>query len=237
MDDVVSLPGVTYCPPWPRSKDLGQKSLLPALVRRTKLVGESLRPVWGPMDKCYPVTTQVGKGWGPPGCGALAWAPWVGTERRCSREGPPAAHSCESLSCLLLQRRRVKSEKKPASEAVPSKAKGGLNGAAPEGETDILSQREGETAGPGPAGKEVAEEEEVAGVPGWEVRRRVGYLECSRHRPTEKPRSTAGWRSWEGGQSWGDGAPKTPGPNCHPSGARGPTEPRGSSHGVSQEWV
>nr|XP_055184637.1 uncharacterized protein LOC129511718 isoform X5 [Nyctereutes procyonoides] len=192
MDDVVSLPGVTYCPPWPRSKDLGQKSLLPALVRRTKLVGESLRPVWGPMDKCYPVTTQ---------------------------------------------RRRVKSEKKPASEAVPSKAKGGLNGAAPEGETDILSQREGETAGPGPAGKEVAEEEEVAGVPGWEVRRRVGYLECSRHRPTEKPRSTAGWRSWEGGQSWGDGAPKTPGPNCHPSGARGPTEPRGSSHGVSQEWV
>lgn len=122
-------------------------------------------------------------------------------------------------------------------QAVPSKAKGGLNGAAPEGETDILSQREGETAGPGPAGKEVAEEEEVAGVPGWEVRRRVGYLECSRHRPTEKPRSTAGWRSWEGGQSWGDGAPKTPGPNCHPSGARGPTEPRGSSHGVSQEWV
>nr|XP_025873143.1 uncharacterized protein LOC112934003 isoform X4 [Vulpes vulpes] len=82
----------------------------------SQLVGESLRPVWGPMDKCYPVTTQVGKGWGPPGCGALAWAPWVGTERRCSREGPPAAHSCESLSCLLLQRRRVKSEKKPASE-------------------------------------------------------------------------------------------------------------------------
>lgn len=122
-------------------------------------------------------------------------------------------------------------------QAVPPKAKGGLNGAAPEGETDILSQREGEAAGPGPAGKEVAEEEEVAGVPGWEVRRRVGQLECSRHRPTEKPRSTAGWSSWEGGQSWGDGALKTPGPNCHPSGARGPTEPRGSSHGVSQEWV
>nr|XP_055184641.1 uncharacterized protein LOC129511718 isoform X8 [Nyctereutes procyonoides] len=37
----------------------------------SQLVGESLRPVWGPMDKCYPVTTQ---------------------------------------------RRRVKSEKKPASE-------------------------------------------------------------------------------------------------------------------------
>nr|XP_025873140.1 uncharacterized protein LOC112934003 isoform X2 [Vulpes vulpes] len=139
----------------------------------SQLVGESLRPVWGPMDKCYPVTTQVGKGWGPPGCGALAWAPWVGTERRCSREGPPAAHSCESLSCLLLQRRRVKSEKKPASEAVPPKAKGGLNGAAPEGETDILSQHEGEAAGPGPAGKEVAEEEEVAGVPGWEENTQV----------------------------------------------------------------
>ncbi|XP_025313711.1 uncharacterized protein LOC112666670 isoform X2 [Canis lupus dingo] len=75
----------------------------------SQLVGESLRPVWGPMDKCYPVTTQ---------------------------------------------RRRVKSRKKPVSEAVPPKAKGGLNGAAPEGETDILSQREGEAAGPGPAGKE-----------------------------------------------------------------------------------
>ncbi|XP_025313670.1 uncharacterized protein LOC112666670 isoform X1 [Canis lupus dingo] len=94
----------------------------------SQLVGESLRPVWGPMDKCYPVTTQ---------------------------------------------RRRVKSRKKPVSEAVPPKAKGGLNGAAPEGETDILSQREGEAAGPGPAGKEVAEEEEVAGVPGWEENTQV----------------------------------------------------------------
>lgn len=28
-------------------------------------LGETLRPVWGLMDKCYPVTTQVGKSGGP----------------------------------------------------------------------------------------------------------------------------------------------------------------------------
>lgn len=34
-------------------------------------VEETLRPVWGPMNKCYPVTAQVGKGRGPssPGVG------------------------------------------------------------------------------------------------------------------------------------------------------------------------
>ncbi|KAI4545822.1 hypothetical protein MG293_002377 [Ovis ammon polii] len=25
----------------------------------SQLIGETLRPVWGPMDKCYPVTTQA----------------------------------------------------------------------------------------------------------------------------------------------------------------------------------
>uniref|UniRef100_A0A8C0SPB2 Uncharacterized protein n=1 Tax=Canis lupus familiaris TaxID=9615 RepID=A0A8C0SPB2_CANLF len=112
----------------------------------SQLVGESLRPVWGPMDKCYPVTTQVGKGWGPPGC-----------------------------------------------EAVPPKAKGGLNGAAPEGETDILSQREGEAAGPGPAGKEVAEEEEVAGVPGWEVRRACLFVLVEASEMESKEGRPGGW--------------------------------------------
>ncbi|XP_069442620.1 uncharacterized protein [Ovis canadensis] len=27
-------------------------------VESSQLIGETLRPVWGPMDKCYPVTTQ-----------------------------------------------------------------------------------------------------------------------------------------------------------------------------------
>nr|XP_008509317.1 PREDICTED: uncharacterized protein LOC103544256 isoform X1 [Equus przewalskii]XP_008509318.1 PREDICTED: uncharacterized protein LOC103544256 isoform X1 [Equus przewalskii]XP_008509319.1 PREDICTED: uncharacterized protein LOC103544256 isoform X1 [Equus przewalskii] len=62
-------------------------------------IGKTLRPVWGLMDKCYPVTTQ---------------------------------------------RRRVKSGKKQASEAMTPKAMGGLNDAAPKEETDILSQDEGE---------------------------------------------------------------------------------------------
>ncbi|XP_038493722.1 uncharacterized protein LOC111097639 isoform X1 [Canis lupus familiaris] len=118
----------------------------------SQLVGESLRPVWGPMDKCYPVTTQ---------------------------------------------RRRVKSRKKPVSEAVPPKAKGGLNGAAPEGETDILSQREGEAAGPGPAGKEVAEEEEVAGVPGWEentqVRKEIAVYASEASEMESKEGRPGGW--------------------------------------------
>ncbi|XP_077770410.1 uncharacterized protein LOC144323610 isoform X1 [Canis aureus] len=118
----------------------------------SQLVGESLRPVWGPMDKCYPVTTQ---------------------------------------------RRRVKSRKKPVSEAVPPKAKGGLNGAAPEGETDILSQREGEAAGPGPAGKEVAEEEDVAGVPGWEentqVRKEIAVYASEASEMESKEGRPGGW--------------------------------------------
>ncbi|XP_039092007.1 uncharacterized protein LOC120234268 isoform X2 [Hyaena hyaena] len=95
-------------------------------------IGETLRPVWGLMDKCYPVTTQ---------------------------------------------RRRVRSGKKQASEAVPPRATGGPNGAA-EGETDVLSQHEGAgrapeagAAGPVAAGKEMAEEEEeeVAGMRGGET--------------------------------------------------------------------
>ncbi|XP_077613983.1 uncharacterized protein LOC144226452 isoform X2 [Crocuta crocuta] len=94
-------------------------------------IGETLRPVWGLMDKCYPVTAQ---------------------------------------------RRRVRSGKKQASEAVPPRATGGPNGAA-EGETDVSSQHEGAgrapeagAAGPVAAGKEMAEEEEVAGRRGGERR-------------------------------------------------------------------
>nr|KAF6452791.1 hypothetical protein HJG59_008146 [Molossus molossus] len=61
--------------------------------------GQTLRPLWGLMDKCYPVTTQ---------------------------------------------RRRGRSGKKQASEAVTPKAMGGLKDAAPEEEPGILSQDEGE---------------------------------------------------------------------------------------------
>lgn len=49
-------------------------SLLALLV--TQLEGETLRPVWGPMDKCYPVTTQVGQDRGTPL--SLEWASWAG---------------------------------------------------------------------------------------------------------------------------------------------------------------
>ncbi|XP_077613988.1 uncharacterized protein LOC144226452 isoform X6 [Crocuta crocuta] len=97
-------------------------------------IGETLRPVWGLMDKCYPVTAQ---------------------------------------------RRRVRSGKKQASEAVPPRATGGPNGAA-EGETDVSSQHEGAgrapeagAAGPVAAGKEMAEEEEVAGRRGGEEDKNV----------------------------------------------------------------
>ncbi|XP_059793075.1 uncharacterized protein LOC132373627 [Balaenoptera ricei] len=102
-------------------------------------LGETLRPVWGLMDKCYPVTTQ---------------------------------------------RHRVKSGEKQDPEAMTPKATGGPNDAAPKEETDSLSSDEGEMRSPGeeagspipspiPAGKEVSEEEEVAGTPGWEENKKV----------------------------------------------------------------
>ncbi|KAM7115321.1 uncharacterized protein WM277_020665 isoform 2-T2 [Molossus nigricans] len=97
--------------------------------------GQTLRPLWGLMDKCYPVTTQ---------------------------------------------RRRGRSGKKQASEAVTPKATGGLKDAAPEEEPGILSQDEGEVrslgqeaASPTPAGKEVTEGKEVAGTPGCEGNEKV----------------------------------------------------------------
>ncbi|XP_045433001.1 uncharacterized protein LOC118712079 isoform X3 [Pipistrellus kuhlii] len=96
--------------------------------------GETLRPLWGLMDKCYPVATQ---------------------------------------------RRRVRSGKKQAPEATTPEAPGGLNDAAPKEERDMLSAGERAGAGEGtvpgqgaasptPAGKDVAEEKELAGSPGWE---------------------------------------------------------------------
>ncbi|XP_026963659.1 uncharacterized protein [Sagmatias obliquidens] len=102
-------------------------------------LGETLRPVWGLMDKCYPVTAQ---------------------------------------------RRRVKSGEKQDSEAMTPKATGGPNDAAPKEEADILSSDEEEMRSPGeeagspipssiPAGKEVPEEEEAAGTPGWEENKKV----------------------------------------------------------------
>ncbi|XP_016065779.1 PREDICTED: uncharacterized protein LOC107534996 [Miniopterus natalensis] len=98
-------------------------------------IGETLRPLWGLMDKCYPTTTQ---------------------------------------------RRRVRSGKQQASKATPPKATGGLKDAAPKEGTDILPQDKGEVrssgpeaACPTPAGKEVAEEKEVAGTPGCEGKKTV----------------------------------------------------------------
>ncbi|XP_057597703.1 uncharacterized protein LOC130856826 isoform X1 [Hippopotamus amphibius kiboko] len=102
-------------------------------------IGETVRPVWGLIDKCYPVT---------------------------------------------IQRRRVWSGKKQDSEAMTPKATGELNDAAPPEGADTLFGDEGdmrspeEEAGnaipsPIPAGKEVSEEEEVAGTPGWEENKKV----------------------------------------------------------------
>ncbi|XP_054575564.1 uncharacterized protein LOC129149862 [Eptesicus fuscus] len=102
-------------------------------------IGETLRPLWGLMDKCYPVATQ---------------------------------------------RHRVRSGKKQGSKATTPEALGGLNDAAPKAERDILSpgEKAGQEAGrvpgqgaasPTPAWKEVAEEKEVAGSPGWEGNKKV----------------------------------------------------------------
>ncbi|XP_039092018.1 uncharacterized protein LOC120234268 isoform X4 [Hyaena hyaena] len=123
-------------------------------------IGETLRPVWGLMDKCYPVTTQ---------------------------------------------RRRVRSGKKQASEAVPPRATGGPNGAA-EGETDVLSQHEGAgrapeagAAGPVAAGKEMAEEEEeeVAGMRGGEEDKNVRQeIAIYRAEASEVEREEEGPGAW-----------------------------------------
>ncbi|XP_036157364.1 uncharacterized protein LOC118651853 [Myotis myotis] len=102
-------------------------------------IGETLRPLWGLMDKCYPVA---------------------------------------------IQRRRVRSGKKQASKATAPETPGGLNDAATKEEMHILSQGEKDPEGEGrvpgqgaasptPAGKEVAEEKEVAGSQGWEGDKKV----------------------------------------------------------------
>ncbi|XP_051690066.1 uncharacterized protein [Oryctolagus cuniculus] len=63
-------------------------------------IGDTLRPVWGLIDKCYPVT---------------------------------------------IQRPKIKRGKKQASKAKTTRVPGGLNGAVPKEETDILSQEERKT--------------------------------------------------------------------------------------------
>ena len=80
----------------------------------------------------------------------------------------------------------------PSLQAMTPKATGGPNDAAPKEETDSLSSDEGEMRSPGeeagspipspiPAGKEVSEEEEVAGTPGWEVRKPGASTGTSQH--------------------------------------------------------
>uniref|UniRef100_A0A673VAL8 Uncharacterized protein n=2 Tax=Suricata suricatta TaxID=37032 RepID=A0A673VAL8_SURSU len=129
---LLALAGVVY---YYFQESAGRPAPDPAVTEESSQpIGETLRPVWGLMDKCYPVTAQ---------------------------------------------RRRVRSGKKQASEAMPPKAAGGPNGDA-KGETDILSQHEGagrapeeEAAGPIPARKTMAPEEEVAGTQGWEAKKKV----------------------------------------------------------------
>ncbi|XP_019302615.2 uncharacterized protein LOC109265657 [Panthera pardus] len=140
-------------------------------------VGETLRPVWGLMDKCYPVTTQ---------------------------------------------RRRVRSGKKQASEAMTPKATGGLNEAAKE-DPDILAQREGEGRAPGaeaassiPARRETAEEEEVAGIPDWEGT-------APAWAPLRSPRARQGGGREGEGSTGGTGHPQDHWAEPRPSGAKSRT--------------
>ncbi|KAF4008467.1 hypothetical protein G4228_020207 [Cervus hanglu yarkandensis] len=79
---------------------------------------------------------------------------------------------------VTTQRRRVRSGKKHDSEAMTPKAMGGPNNAAPKEETAVLSREEGEVGPLGeeaasliPGAKGVTEKEEVAGTPGWQVRK------------------------------------------------------------------
>ncbi|XP_057597704.1 uncharacterized protein LOC130856826 isoform X2 [Hippopotamus amphibius kiboko] len=137
---------VTAAHPLPPPTDIVPSSSLPVQLSPSfghckcfNPIGETVRPVWGLIDKCYPVT---------------------------------------------IQRRRVWSGKKQDSEAMTPKATGELNDAAPPEGADTLFGDEGdmrspeEEAGnaipsPIPAGKEVSEEEEVAGTPGWEENKKV----------------------------------------------------------------
>ncbi|XP_023982910.2 uncharacterized protein [Physeter macrocephalus] len=132
-------PGRRGTPNTQRREDLGRRGPPARVNPQEAPLGETLRPVWGLMDKCYPVTAQ---------------------------------------------RRRVRSGEKHSLQAMTPKATGGLNDAAPKEETDTLSLDEGEMRSPGeeagspipspiPAGKEVSEEEEVAGTPGWEENKTV----------------------------------------------------------------
>jgi hypothetical protein len=77
-------------------------------------IAKTLRPVWGLMDKCYPVTTQVGKGWGGE-VRLLSWLLLAGTARRTApgKDGQWLIDMC-NLFCLL-QRRKLKSGKKQVS--------------------------------------------------------------------------------------------------------------------------
>ncbi|XP_032272737.1 uncharacterized protein LOC116640040 isoform X2 [Phoca vitulina] len=76
---------------------------------RVWLIGESLRPVWGPMDKCYPVTTQrrrvrIGKkqakAMAPKATGGLSGAaPKEETELRSQQEGEARPPGAEAAGC------------------------------------------------------------------------------------------------------------------------------------------
>lgn len=121
------------------------------------------------------------------------------------------------------------------------------SGAAPKEETELWSQHEGEvrppakeaaSPSPGPAAKAVAEEEEGAGTPGWEVGKPGAPTGLSPARAL--PRSPRTLRGRGEGSVWGGwGTCKTTGPKClrSPGGARSRMGWRGSGHGVSGEWV
>ena len=111
-------------------------------------------------------------------------------------------------------------------------AMGGPNDTAPKAETAVLSMEERQVGDPGeepvsliPGAKGVTEKEEVAGTPGWQVKKPGAQLE---HRPCAcppgKPLALQGGEerpgSYHRGNGWGRlRHPKTTESNCHPSGA------------------
>ena len=55
--------------------------------------------MWGPMDKCYPVTTQVGEGWGLLPWSAVSVLGLLGGHTR-KEYGPGREGLLGTLSCM-----------------------------------------------------------------------------------------------------------------------------------------
>lgn len=108
-------------------------SLLSLLVMQS--IGETLRPLWGLMDKCYPVATQVGEAGAllPEGAAVLGALSWVDSLRGLVGGLVVGARLPARMHGRFpLQRRRVRSGKKQASEVrgLPGRAGAGLSGSS-----------------------------------------------------------------------------------------------------------